>query len=73
MAPRRKKQRTDEEGAEVAVAPAADTPSTPAAAAATPKEVARRQLFIRGLAPTVTTEDLTNFFSESYPIKNALI
>jgi nucleolar protein 4 len=73
MAPRRKKQRTDEEGAEVAVAPAADTPSTPAAAAATPKEVARRQLFIRGLAPTVTTEDLTNFFSESYPIKNALV
>jgi nucleolar protein 4 len=74
MAPRRKKQRTDEEGAEVAAAPAAaDTPSTPTAAAATPKEVARRQLFIRGLAPTVTTEDLTNFFSESYPIKNALV
>jgi nucleolar protein 4 len=73
MAPRRKKQRTDEEGAEAVSAPAAaDTPAT-ATAAATPKEVARRQLFIRGLAPTVTTEDLTNFFSESYPIKNALV
>jgi nucleolar protein 4 len=73
MAPRRKKQRTDEEGAEAVSAPAAaDTPAT-VTAAATPKEVARRQLFIRGLAPTVTTEDLTNFFSESYPIKNALV
>jgi nucleolar protein 4 len=73
MAPRRKKQRTDEEGAEaVSAAATADTPAT-ATAAATPKEVARRQLFIRGLAPTVTTEDLTNFFSESYPIKNALV
>jgi nucleolar protein 4 len=74
MAPRRKKQRVSETGAEAVAAPAtaaADTPST--AVAATPKEVARRQLFIRGLAPTVTTEDLTNFFSESYPIKNALV
>jgi nucleolar protein 4 len=76
MAPRRKKQRLSETGVEAATATAAvvDTPATEStAAAATPKEVARRQLFIRGLAPTVTTEDLTNFFSESYPIKNALV
>jgi nucleolar protein 4 len=75
MAPRRKKQRLSETGAEAAtIAAAADAPATESTAvAATPKEVARRQLFIRGLAPTVTTEDLTNFFSESYPIKNALV
>ncbi|KAH4002593.1 hypothetical protein HBI81_158250 [Parastagonospora nodorum] len=72
MAPRRKRQRLSESGAEVVTATAdAETPST--AAAATPKEVARRQLFVRGLAASVTTQDLTDFFSESYPIKNALV
>ncbi|KAL5117882.1 RNA recognition motif-containing protein [Pleosporales sp. CAS-2024a] len=71
MAPRRKRQRLSESGAEAATATAAD--AAPNAAAATPKEVARRQLFIRGLAPTVTTQDLSDFFSESYPIKNALV
>jgi len=72
MAPRRKRQRLSESGAEVVTATAdAETPST--AAAATPKEVARRQLFVRGLAPSVTTQDLSDFFSESYPIKNALV
>ncbi|KAF2010153.1 RNA-binding domain-containing protein [Aaosphaeria arxii CBS 175.79] len=32
----------------------------------------RRSLFIRSLAPSVTTEHLTELFSESYPIKHAL-
>jgi nucleolar protein 4 len=75
MAPRRKRQRTSEDGAEVvtATAIAAEPSNVTTAASATPKEVARRQLFIRGLAPTVTTQDLTDFFSESYPIKNALV
>lgn len=77
MAPRRKRQRVSETGAEVVTATATadvEPPSTAAVtAAATPKEAARRQLFVRGLAPAVTTEDLTNFFSESYPIKNALV
>jgi nucleolar protein 4 len=72
MAPRRKRQRTSESGAEVVTA-TAEVEQPSAVAAATPKEVARKQLFIRGLAPTVTTEDLTTFFSESYPIKNALV
>lgn len=76
MAPRRKRQRVSETGAEVVTATADVEPpsnATTAAAAATPKEVARRQVFVRGLAPTVTTQDLTDFFSESYPIKNALV
>lgn len=72
MAPRRKRQRLSETGAE-AVTATADVEPASNAAAATPKEVARRQLFIRGLALTVTTQDLTDFFSESYPIKNALV
>lgn len=72
MAPRRKRQRLSETGAE-AVTATADVEPASNAAAATPKEVARRQLFVRGLAPTVTTQDLTDFFSESYPIKNALV
>ncbi|KAF2828961.1 hypothetical protein CC86DRAFT_368111 [Ophiobolus disseminans] len=77
MAPRRKRQRLSESGAEVVTATAPTTADAEQPAVtittATPKEGARRQLFIRGLAPGVTTEDLTNFFSESYPIKNALV
>ncbi|KAF1919948.1 hypothetical protein BDU57DRAFT_513282 [Ampelomyces quisqualis] len=72
MAPRRKRQRVSETGAEVVTATAHIEPRSNGAAA-TPKEAARRQLFVRGLAPAVTTDDLTTFFSESYPIKNALV
>ncbi|KAH8724917.1 hypothetical protein GQ44DRAFT_708016 [Phaeosphaeriaceae sp. PMI808] len=72
MAPRRKRQKLTEKGAEAVTATAeAEEPSNIRPVAT--KEVARRQLFIRGLAPTVTTQDLTDFFSESYPIKNALV
>jgi nucleolar protein 4 len=72
MAPRRKRQRLSLDGAEAVTATAdVEQPSKPSTAA--PKEAARRQLFVRGLAPTVTTEDLTEYFSESYPIKNALV
>jgi nucleolar protein 4 len=72
MAPRRKRQRLSIDGAEAVTATAdIEQPSNPSTAA--PKEAARRQLFVRGLAPTVTTEDLTEYFSESYPIKNALV
>jgi len=72
MAPRRKRQRLSLDGAE-AVTATADTEPSSSAPKATPKEVARRQLFVRGLAPNVTSEDLTEYFSESYPIKNALV
>lgn len=71
MAPRRKRQRLSEDGTE-AVTAVAET-EVPSISPAAPKEAARRQLFVRGLAPTVTTEDLTEYFSESYPIKNALV
>ena len=72
MAPRRKRQRLSLDGAEAVTATAdAEPPSNVPTAA--PKEVARRQLFVRGLAPNVTSEDLTEYFSESYPIKNALV
>ncbi|KAL6710055.1 RNA recognition motif-containing protein [Coniothyrium glycines] len=71
MAPRRKRQRLSNDGTETVTA-TADTEAT-ASTAAAPKEAARRQLFVRGLAPTVTTEDLTEYFSESYPIKTALV
>lgn len=78
MAPRRKRQRLSVDGAEAVTASAdIEQPSTSITASTTatapPKEAARRQLFVRGLALTVTTEDLTNHFSESYPIKNALV
>jgi nucleolar protein 4 len=72
MAPRTKRQRLSVDGAE-AVTAIADVEQPSKAAAAAPKEAARRQLFVRGLAPNVTTEDLTEYFSESYPIKNALV
>jgi nucleolar protein 4 len=74
MAPRRKRQRLSLDGAETVTAIAtADVEQPAKAATAAPKDAARRQLFVRGLAPTVTTEDLTEYFSESYPIKNALV
>ncbi|KAF1924328.1 uncharacterized protein M421DRAFT_295584 [Didymella exigua CBS 183.55] len=78
MAPRRKKQRLSEAGAEAvaAVAAVAVAPSTAPAVEAPKndrKSNARRQLFVRSLAKTVTTEALTDFFSDSYPIKNALV
>lgn len=72
MAPRRKKQRLSEEGAE-AVAAAVQTEPAAEAPANDRKSNARRQLFVRSLAKQVTTESLTEFFSDSYPIKNALV
>ncbi|KAF3038038.1 RNA recognition motif-containing protein [Didymella keratinophila] len=72
MAPRRKKQRLSEEGAE-AVAVAVNSESAAEAPKNDRKSNARRQLFVRSLAKDVTTESLTEFFSDSYPIKNALV
>ena len=33
----------------------------------------RRELFIRGLAPSTTTEDLVSHFSEAFPIKHGVV
>ncbi|KAF2129332.1 RNA-binding domain-containing protein [Dothidotthia symphoricarpi CBS 119687] len=78
MAPRRKRQRLSEDGAEAVTAvatPTADVEKPTKARDTVPngKENARRQLFVRGLAATVSTQDLTDYFSESYPIKHALV
>ena len=72
MAPRRKRQKLTTEGAEAITATAESEPQINAQTPA-PKDVGRRQLFVRGLASSVTTDILTNYFSESYPIKNALV
>ena len=73
MAPRRKRQRLSEDGASAVTAVAdAEEPSHAAATPSKPQQ-SRRQLFVRSLATSVTTEDLTEFFSENYPIKNAVV
>lgn len=73
MAPRRKRQRLSEDGASATTALAdADEPSQ-TTATSTKATQSRRQLFVRSLAPSVTTDDLTEFFSENYPIKYALV
>lgn len=73
MAPRRKKQRLSEAGTEAAPAASGVEQATTAAPANDRKSNARRQLFVRSLAKEVTTESLTEFFSDSFPIKNALV
>lgn len=76
MAPRRKKQRLSEggaDGAAVAATATADVEQAPGASTNDRKSNARRQLFVRSLAKSVTTESLTEFFSDSFPIKNALV
>ncbi|KAJ4351774.1 RNA recognition motif-containing protein [Didymosphaeria variabile] len=73
MAPRRKRQRLSEDGASATTALAdADEPSHTTASPSKATQ-SRRQLFVRSLASSVTTEDLTDFFSENYPIKYALV
>ncbi|PVH95224.1 hypothetical protein DM02DRAFT_720882 [Periconia macrospinosa] len=72
MAPRRKRQRLSEDGAE-AVTATFDNETPSDSVKALSKDAARKQLFVRGLAPTVTSEDLTEFFSENFPIKHALV
>ncbi|KAF1950134.1 hypothetical protein CC80DRAFT_244651 [Byssothecium circinans] len=76
MAPQRKRQRLSLDGASAATVmadPESPTdffkPSTTTAA----KDTARKQLFVRGLVQTVTSEDLTEYFSENFPIKHALV
>ncbi|KAK4506987.1 hypothetical protein PRZ48_000721 [Zasmidium cellare] len=78
MAPARKKQRLSngfvaaveepEEGGENAPQPTEETP-----AEAQEKAVQqRRSLFVRSLPTSTTNETLTDFFSDSYPVKHAV-
>jgi nucleolar protein 4 len=79
MAPGRKRQRLSQDGT-AAVTAIADTEAPADAHEPVPTDEAvrkqnlkqRRSLFVRSLAPTVTTDDLTDHFSESYPIKHAV-
>lgn len=83
MGPHRKRQRLSEDGT-AAVTASAEPEQAPSAIGTTttitaekkkkksvPDASHRRSLFVRSLAPSVTTEDLTELFSESYPIKHA--
>ena len=65
MSPRRKRQRLSEDGQETALLAAEDRELSHSKAQ-------RRSLFIRSLAPNTTDEDLTEHFSQSYPIKHAV-
>ncbi|KAF2682180.1 hypothetical protein K458DRAFT_433152 [Lentithecium fluviatile CBS 122367] len=73
MAPRRKRQRLSEDGAEAVTAVADHKEPAHVPAVATKESSARKQLFVRSLAPTVTSDDLTEYFSENFPIKHALV
>ncbi|KAF2451606.1 RNA-binding domain-containing protein [Karstenula rhodostoma CBS 690.94] len=73
MALRRKRQRLSEDGASATTALVdADEPSHTTASPSKATQ-SRRQLFVRSIAHSVTTEALTEFFSENYPIKYALV
>lgn len=76
MAPHRKRQKLSEDGAaalEENVVPVAEQPADGTADATKQdgKKQQRRTLFIRALPPTTTTDELTDHFSQSYPIKHA--
>lgn len=81
MGPHRKRQRLSEDGNAVAVTSADDSHDLSANLASDPQASHadttqnlkhRRQLFVRGLGTTVTTDDLTDHFSQSFPIKHAV-
>ncbi|KAL8732564.1 MAG: hypothetical protein Q9181_003906 [Wetmoreana brouardii] len=75
----RKKQGSDAE--EDSYEPLYYAPSSPAhgqsTSGETPKqpsgEAHRRSLFVRSLPASATTEDLTKLFSQSYPLKHAIV
>lgn len=79
MVPSRKKQRLSEDGtAAVTATNDAEQPtnapesSVEAIRSLKNDQKQRRSLFVRSLAPSVTTESLSEHFSDSYPIKHAL-
>ncbi|KAL2430379.1 putative RNA-binding protein C4F6.14 [Exophiala dermatitidis] len=73
------KRRKLSSGSYEAVSPAVSNTNTTAQAAALsaedqqPTKDHRRSLFVRSLPASVTTERLTEFFSESFPIKHATV
>lgn len=65
MGHRRKRQRLSENGQEASSHGVQDEQLSHSKAQ-------RRSLFVRSLAPNTSTEDLTEHFSQSYPIKHAI-
>lgn len=76
MAPRRKRQKLSEEGGEQVTAVAEEptlSHSKNDAAASKDAKQHKRQLFVRQLPRQTTTEDLTQHFSQSLPVKHAVV
>ncbi|TID27613.1 RNA-binding domain-containing protein [Venturia nashicola] len=76
MAPRRKRQKLSEEGGEQVTSIAEDSTlshSKNDAAASKDAKEHKRQLFVRQLPRQTTTEDLTQHFSQSLPVKHAVV
>ncbi|EEP80769.1 conserved hypothetical protein [Uncinocarpus reesii 1704] len=75
MAETRKRKRLSDSGKfESEPQPLQDTPNDEPAekvAQSTSKKAVRRTLFVRSLPASATTESLTEYFSQSYPIKHA--
>jgi nucleolar protein 4 len=76
MAPRRKRQRLSEEGEEKPIVEPTEVTLDHTKAEQTPSadksKQSKRSLFVRSLPATTTTDDLTDHFSQSFPIKHAV-
>jgi nucleolar protein 4 len=66
----KKRQREAEEVPAEAEEAAAPTPNPPSKKA---RVESHRQLFVRSLPPNATSESLTEFFSQHYPVKHATV
>jgi len=78
MAAQRKRQRISSTGTSIATAhdnDHADEPELGAGEGAVPRgnDQGGRSLFVRSLPPTITTDTLTQYFSESFPVKHATV
>jgi len=78
MAGQRKRQRTSSSGTSIVTAhddDHADTEETNAGKEAVAAGIDKggRSLFVRSLPPTVTSDTLTRYFSESFPVKHATV
>jgi nucleolar protein 4 len=73
MAPRRKRQKLSEEGGEQVTAVAEEAALTHSKSDSKDAKQHKRQLFVRQLPRQTTTEDLTQHFSQSLPVKHAVV
>ncbi|KAF2427793.1 RNA-binding domain-containing protein [Tothia fuscella] len=74
MAPHKKRQRLSEDGAVKVISDPEDEilDHTKVASSLENSKHAKRSLFVRSLPTNTTTEDLTEHFSQSFPIKHAV-